>query len=312
MLLVSSAPSRPPRSSSHLREEEIEPLSLEMAQTARGPAATRARRSQRGRRETARRAASTPRAASTSPARCSSASLGPERAAEIIGRLAAIIETRPFEFLRRTPPDQIAAFLQTSRRRRSRSSSPTCTRRSPPQVLAQLPPEQQAEIALRIATMNETWPEVIKDVEAVIRAEALQRRLAGVRGRRAASSRSPTSSTRADRSTERNVLDQLDRPQRRARRGGPLAAVRLRGHREDRRPRLQLVLRRSTEGPGPGAARRARRRQGEGPRATCPQRGAEMLLEEIEFQPPQRRRSSRRRRAGSSASSASSRTRARS
>src|SRR5580765_2735095 len=38
-------------------------------------------------------------------------SVGQERAKEIIARLAAIMEVRPFEFLRRTPPDQIAAFL---------------------------------------------------------------------------------------------------------------------------------------------------------------------------------------------------------
>ena len=37
--------------------------------------------------------------------------VGQERAQEIIGRLSAIIEVRPFEFLRRTPPEQIQAFL---------------------------------------------------------------------------------------------------------------------------------------------------------------------------------------------------------
>ena len=39
-------------------------------------------------------------------------SLGGDRADEIIGRLAATIERRPFEFLRRTPPEQIAVFLR--------------------------------------------------------------------------------------------------------------------------------------------------------------------------------------------------------
>src|SRR5919201_590679 len=34
-------------------------------------------------------------------------SLGADKAAEIVGRLAATIERRPFEFLRRTPPEQI-------------------------------------------------------------------------------------------------------------------------------------------------------------------------------------------------------------
>ena len=78
-------------------------------------------------------------------------SLGGDRAEEIISRLAATIERRPFEFLRRTPPEQIHVFLRTSRRRRSRSSSPTCTPRSPPQVLSLLPPEEQADVAMRVA-----------------------------------------------------------------------------------------------------------------------------------------------------------------
>ena len=39
-------------------------------------------------------------------------SLGGQRADEIIGRLAATIERRPFEFLRRTPPEQIHVFLR--------------------------------------------------------------------------------------------------------------------------------------------------------------------------------------------------------
>ena len=39
-------------------------------------------------------------------------SLGSTRADEIIGRLAATIERRPFEFLRRTPAEQIHVFLR--------------------------------------------------------------------------------------------------------------------------------------------------------------------------------------------------------
>ncbi len=38
--------------------------------------------------------------------------LGPERAAELLGRLASASETRPFEFLRRVPPERIAVLLR--------------------------------------------------------------------------------------------------------------------------------------------------------------------------------------------------------
>ena len=37
--------------------------------------------------------------------------LGPQRAEEIIGSITAQAELRPFDFLRRTPPEQIVTFL---------------------------------------------------------------------------------------------------------------------------------------------------------------------------------------------------------
>ena len=44
--------------------------------------------------------------------RCSSARSAARKAEDIINRLAGTIERRPFEFLRRTPAEQIAAFLR--------------------------------------------------------------------------------------------------------------------------------------------------------------------------------------------------------
>src|SRR5690348_2900137 len=38
--------------------------------------------------------------------------LGPGKAEEILGRLASVIESNPFEFLRGSPPEQIFAFLR--------------------------------------------------------------------------------------------------------------------------------------------------------------------------------------------------------
>src|ERR1700686_1722154 len=38
--------------------------------------------------------------------------LGPERAAELLGRIAPGAEARPFEFLRRVPPERISALLR--------------------------------------------------------------------------------------------------------------------------------------------------------------------------------------------------------
>ena len=97
---------------------------------------------------------SSPRAASASPARSLERALGAESAAEIIGRLSATIETRPFEFLRRTPPDQICDFLQNEHPQTIALVIANLPAASPRQVLAHCRPEQQAEVAVRIATME--------------------------------------------------------------------------------------------------------------------------------------------------------------
>src|ERR671932_496302 len=81
-------------------------------------------------------------------------SLGAGKAAEIMGRLSAVIEARPFEFLRRTPPEQIVAFLRAEAPQTMALTIANLHTQLAAEVLAQLPPETQAEVALRIATMS--------------------------------------------------------------------------------------------------------------------------------------------------------------
>src|SRR3954468_5758542 len=111
VLLVSLGPERAAELLGHLHEEEIEALTLEMAKMRQIPA-------------------DTTESVMTEVVETSNAvefvghggfdyardvlekSVGPLRAAEMMGRLSAVIEMRPFEFLRRTPPEQICAFLR--------------------------------------------------------------------------------------------------------------------------------------------------------------------------------------------------------
>ena len=94
----------------------------------------------------------------------------------------------------------------------------------------------------------------------------------------------------SDRTTERNVLDSLAERRRRARRRGPDAPVHLRGHRQARRPqhpaRAQGRRRRRTSAL---ALRGVNEEVKERIFANMSERGAEMLREEMEFQPPQQR-----------------------
>jgi flagellar motor switch protein FliG len=271
----------------HLREEEIERLSLEMAQIETVPPhETEAIYSEVV--ETAHAVGFFAEGGVDFAREVLEASVGSERAAEIIGRLAAIIEMRPFEFLRRTPPDQIASFLQAESPQTIALVVANLHTTLAAQVLAHLPPEQQAYTAVRIATMNETSPEVIKDVEAVLR-----QKLSSVISQEYAASGGvkPLAEilNSADRSTERNVLDRL------AELDDELAdeirsllfvfddVVKV----DDRG--MQQVLKEVDQKDLSLALRGVSDDVKEKILKNMSQRGAEMLLEELEIQPPQRR-----------------------
>ncbi|MEA2479103.1 MAG: flagellar motor switch protein FliG [Thermoleophilaceae bacterium] len=207
VLLVALGSARAASVFKYLKEDEIEALSLEMAQLDTIPSDETE--------EIFHEVVDTARAAEfyaeggvDFAREVLEASVGGERAAEIIGRLAAIIEMRPFEFLRRTPPDQIATFLQTESSQTIALVIANLHTTLAASVLANLPTEQQSMVAVRIATMHETSPEVIKDVEAVLR-----QKLSSVISQEyaAAGGVGPLAEilNSADRSTERNVLDKL-------------------------------------------------------------------------------------------------------
>src|SRR3954463_13623539 len=96
-------------------------------------------------------------------------SLGANRAEEVIGRLAATIERRPFEFLRRTPPEQIHVFLRNESPQTIALVVANLHTALAAQVLALLDPEDQADVATRVATMGETRPDVVTQIETVMK-----------------------------------------------------------------------------------------------------------------------------------------------
>src|SRR5215468_2539417 len=132
-------------------------------------------------------------------------SLGEDRAEEIIGRLAATIERRPFEFLRRTPPEQIAVFLRNESPQTVALVISNLHTTLAAQVLSLLDSDDQAVVAFRVAMMAETRPEVVAQVESVMRS-----RLSAVGSQEYAAAGGVKSLAdilnHADRSTERNVL----------------------------------------------------------------------------------------------------------
>jgi len=135
-------------------------------------------------------------------------SLGEDRADEIIGRLAATIERRPFEFLRRTPAEQIVVFLRNESPQTIALVVSNLHTTLAAQVLSDIDAEIQADVAMRIAMMGETRPEVVAQVESVMRS-----RLSAVGAQEYAVAGGVKSLAdilnSSDRTTERNVLDEL-------------------------------------------------------------------------------------------------------
>ena len=101
--------------------------------------------------------------------------LGDEKAQEIITKLTASLQVRPFEFVRKTDPSQLLNFIQDEHPQTIAMILSYLTPAQSAMVLGALPPEKQSDVAKRIAMMDRTSPDVIKEVERV-----LERRLASL------------------------------------------------------------------------------------------------------------------------------------
>jgi flagellar motor switch protein FliG len=216
--------------------------------------------------------------------------VGTARAGEILSRLSAVIELTPFQFLRNTPADQIHAFL---RNEHPQTIALVIAQLPHPELAARVvelfEPEEQADIAVRIALMGQTSPEVVKEVAQVMEHKletVLQREYETAGGVRTLADILNS----ANRGTERNILEHLSTAnQDLAEEVRRLLFVfedilKL----EDRA--IQLVLK------GVDTKELALAMRGASPEVqekiltNMSQRGAEMLREEMEFMPPQRRR----------------------
>jgi flagellar motor switch protein FliG len=288
VLLVSLGPEKAAEVFRHLRNDEIETLSMEMAKLQRVDAQISH--------------SVLEEVAATATAEASLAAggveyarevldraLGGERSKEIIGRLSSSLERRPFEFLSRTPADQLVTFLRSESPQAIALVMANLHTTLASQVLAHLPEGEQAEIALRIARMGETSPEVVRQVEDVMRRKldtVVQHEYSAAGGIKSLAE----ILNQVDRSTERNVLDNLTETDE------ELAAevrrllfvfediIKL----DDRA--IQMVLREADQKDLALALRGVSDEVKQRILSNMSERGAQMLVEEMEFQPPQRKR----------------------
>jgi flagellar motor switch protein FliG len=95
-------------------------------------------------------------------------SLGSQKAVDIINRLTSSLQVRPFDFVRRTDPMHLLNFIQQEHPQTIALILAYLEPQKASIILGSLPHEIQSDVAKRIATMDRTSPETLREVERVL------------------------------------------------------------------------------------------------------------------------------------------------
>lgn len=135
--------------------------------------------------------------------------LGPERAQDILRRITASLQVRPFDFIRQTDPQQILTFIQNEHPQTISLIVSYMEPKQAAQVMGGLSPNLQVEVAKRIASMERVTPDVLREVERV-----LERKVSMVLSQDFTIAGGIDSLVaiinNADRATERNIMERLE------------------------------------------------------------------------------------------------------
>lgn len=136
------------------------------------------------------------------------AAFGSDRASEVVKRVEAAMQVVPFEFLKKADPAQVLSFIQDEHPQTIALILSYIPLQSSAMILSKLPSELRAEVAGRIAMMDQTPPEVIRKVEQI-----LERKISSVLNTELTKAGGPKALVdllnRVDRSTERLIMDSL-------------------------------------------------------------------------------------------------------
>ncbi len=208
ILLVSLGPEASASVFKHLRQEEIDELTLEIASVQHVPPDAREEVLQEFY-ETASAQQFISEGGLEYARSVLEKALGPARAEEVMARLSGSIRVSPFEFLRRTDAAQIVNVVANEHPQTVALILAYLPPALAAQVMSAFPPEQQSEVAMRLAVMDRTAPEVIREIERV-----LEKRLSSVLNQDFTSAGGIKALVdvlnSVDRGTERRILESLD------------------------------------------------------------------------------------------------------
>ena len=94
--------------------------------------------------------------------------LGAQKALEVINKLTASLQVRPFDFVRKADPSQILNFIQGEHPQTIALILAYLKPQQAATIVSALPQDKQADVARRIAIMDRTSPDIIKEIERVL------------------------------------------------------------------------------------------------------------------------------------------------
>jgi len=137
------------------------------------------------------------------------ASLGRDEASRLIQQIEHQVHQQPFSFLQKTESENLLTFIQDEHPQTIAMILAHLPPSKSSEILVGLAASKQMEVVGRIANMEQTSPEVIKEVE-----RGLEHRLSGIVGARLAKvggvEHVAEMLNLADRSTEKSILEALE------------------------------------------------------------------------------------------------------
>ncbi|MCD6218008.1 flagellar motor switch protein FliG [bacterium] len=137
-------------------------------------------------------------------------SLGADRADEVVHKLSTFLQVTPFDFIRRTDSSNLANFLRNEHPQTIALVLAYLRPAQSSMVISQLTPKIQTDVTRRIALMDRTSPEVIREVEHV-----LEKNLSSVMSQEMTQAGGVESVVQilsnVDRSTEKSILENIEK-----------------------------------------------------------------------------------------------------
>jgi len=95
--------------------------------------------------------------------------LGPKKARDLVDRLRhEVLQPSAFEIVKRVDPKNLLEFIRREHPQTIALILANMDSKQSAQILSELPVEMQSDVILRIATMDKTSPEVVKQIESIL------------------------------------------------------------------------------------------------------------------------------------------------